>query len=275
MSSPIRTTSSRASRRAIPMTAGLLALIVTLVLASPAMAGKPTGEYKVFNDCPLGSAGVNECVFSQTTGGELLLGKMSVPITNTITFQGGQIVSGSEETFVAPTEGVTLSKTPETVTGGFEMHTVTATLELVGTVVLSRKKLAAGEGTALQLPSRVHLKNEIFGESCFVGSSTSPITITLTTGSTSPPAPNKSIKGSPGTLESKEGGNLLVYSGDSLVDNAFAVSTGAKGCGGSEESLIDPLLDSLWGLPSAAGHNTAILKGTSKFASALAVKESE
>ena len=270
MFSRFRTASRRAAPMAVP-----LGLLITLAVASPAMAGKPTGEYKVFNDCPLGTAGVNECVFSQTTGGELLLGKMSVPITNTITFQGGQIVTEKEETFVAPTEGVTLSKTPESVTGGFEMHPVTATLELVGSVVLSRKKLAAGEGTALQLPSRVHLKNEIFGESCFVGSSASPITITLTTGSTAPPPPNKSIKGSPGTLESKEGGNLLVYSGDSLVDNAFAVSSGAKGCGGAEESLIDPLLNSLWGLPSAAGHNTAILKGTSKFASALAVKESE
>jgi hypothetical protein len=255
--------------------AGLLALIATLALAPPALAGKPTGEYKVFNDCPLGTSGVNECVFSQTTGGELRINKMIVPITNTITFQGGQIVTETEEKFVAPTEGVTLSKTPETVAGGFESHTVTATLELVGSVTLSRKKLAAGESTALQLPSRLHLKNEVFGESCFVGSTVSPITLTLTTGSTSPPEPNKSIKGSPGTFESKEGGNLLVYSGASLVDNSFAEPVGAKGCGGAEESLIDPVLNSLWGLPSAAGHNTAILKGTWKFASALAVKESE
>jgi hypothetical protein len=274
MSSPIRIAPRPGSRRRASLTAVPLALFATLAIAPSAMAGKPTGEYKVFNDCPLGTAGVNECVFTQTTGGELRLGSMVVPITNTITFQGGQIVTETEEKFVEPTEGVTLSKTPESVTGGFEMHPVTATLELVGSVTLSRKKLAAGEGTALQLPSRVHLKNEVFGESCFVGSSTSPITLVLTTGTTSPPEPNKPIKGSPGTFESKEGGKLLVYSGDSLVGNAFSVPV-VKGCGGIEESLLDPALDSLWMLPAAAGHNTAILKGTSKFASALAVKESE
>lgn len=254
--------------------AGLLALLVALALTPSALAGKPTGEYKNFNDCPLGTAGVNECFYSKTSGGELVIDKMDVPLTNAITIQGGQIVTETEEKFVAPTEGMTLSATPETVTGGFESHTVTATLELVGSVSLSRKNLAAGEGVALQLPTRIHLKEESFGESCFVGSSASPITIKLTTGSTSPPAPNKSIKGSPGTFESKEGGNLLVYNGDSLVENAFSAPE-AKGCGGAEESLIDPLLDELWGLPSAAGHNTAILKGTSKFASATAVKESE
>jgi hypothetical protein len=256
------------------VTVGLLALLAALAAAPTAMAGKPTGEYKNFNDCPLGTAGVNECFYSQTTGGELVIDKMDVSLTNPVTIQGGQIVTETEEKFVAPTEGTTLSATPETVIGGFESHPVTATLELVGSVSLSRKNLAAGEGVALQLPTRIHLKNEVFGESCFVGSAASPITIKLTTGTTSPPEPNKPIKGSPGTPESKEGGKLLVYSSDSLVDNAFS-APGAKGCGGIEESLVDPLINELWGLPSAGGHNTAVLKGTSKFASAQAVKESE
>lgn len=271
MTRPLRAPSWR---RSMSTAAALLALSAGLALAPVAMAGNPTGEYKVFKDCPLGIAGVNECVYSQTTGGELILGKMSVPIINTITLQGGQIVTEKEEAFVEPTEGVTLSKTPETVAGGFEKTAVTATLELVGSVTLSRKKLAAGEGTALQLPVRVHLKNEFFGETCFIGSSASPVTLNLTTGATSPPPPNKSIKGSPGTFESKEGGNLLVYSGDSLVDNAFSVPV-VKGCGGSEEFILNPVLDSKYGLPSAAGHNSAIMKGTSKFASAQAVRESE
>ncbi len=255
--------------------AGLLALTVALTAASPAMAGKPTGEYEVFNDCPLKTLGVTECVYSQTTGGELVVGKMSIPIKKTIIFQGGQVVTEKEEVFVEPTEGTTLSKTAEEVPGGFESKPLTATLELVGSVTLSRKNLAASEGVALKLPTRLHLKNEFLGESCFVGSSAKPITLNLTTGATSPPPPNKSIKGTAGTFESKEGGNLLVYKGDSLVDNAFADSAGAAGCGGINESIIDPILNTKFGFPSAAGHNSAVMSGTSKFASAQAVRESE
>ena len=48
-----------------------------------------------------------------------------------------------------------------------------------------------------------------------------------------------------------------------------------EGCGGIFSFLIDPIVDSKLGLPSAAGHNTAILKGTLKVAAAEAVKASE
>jgi len=203
---------------------------------------------------------VTQCVYIPTKSGELLFGKASIPINNTIKIQGGLIVSGSEETFVNATEGATLSKTAEEVVGGFE-GPLTATLELVGTVTLSRTDLAVGEGTALKLPVRAHLKNMFVGETCFIGSST---------GATSPPPPNKSIKGSPGTEESKEGGNLVVHKADSLVENAFSVPQ-AEGCG----TLVTPILNAKFGLPSAAGHNSAILNGNSEFASAKAVEESE
>jgi hypothetical protein len=269
-----RTTPQRAPRRAVSALAGLLVLSVALATASTAMAGKPKGEFEVFAHCPLMVAGVNECVYSQTTSGELIFGKMIVPIKNTITLQGGLIVTETEETFVNPTEGVALSKTAQEVPGGFEGKPLSATLELVGAVALSRKNLKAEEGIALKLPVRVHLKNTALGESCFIGSSTSPITLNLTTGTTSPPPPNKPIKGSRGTFESKEEGTLEIFKGDSLVDNAFSVP-GASGCGGIFESIVDPIVDAKFGLPAAAGHNTAIMKGTSKFATAEAVRKSE
>jgi hypothetical protein len=276
MSSRLHPTPRRVSRRAISATTAVLVVFLALAMAmaSSAMAGKPKGEFAVFADCPLSTAGVNECVYSQTTGGSLVFGTMTAPITNAITLQGGLIVKEKEETFVNPTEGVTLSKTPETVTGGFESKPLTLTLELVGSVALSRTKLAKAEGVALKLPVRAHLKNELLGEACFIGSSSSPITLNLTTGTTSPPAPNKPIKGSPGTFESKEEGTLEIFKGDSLVDNAFSVP-GAKGCGGAFESIIDPVLDAKFSLPSAAGHSTAIMNGTSRFATAEAVRKSE
>ena len=120
----------------------------------------------------------------------------------------------------------------------------------------------------------MHLKNIFLGETCYVGSATSPVLLNLTTGATSPPKPNSPIHGTKGEFESKEGGNLLVYKNDALVENAFSSQT-PKSCGGIQESLIVPVLDSKYGWPSGAGNNTAVLKGTSKFASAEAVKASE
>jgi hypothetical protein len=122
----------------------------------------------------------------------------------------------------------------------------------------------------------VHLKNVFLGEACFLGTSASPITLNLTTGSTSPPKPNTSITGSSGEHESKEAGNLVVYKNDSLVENAFAVPGVAKGCAGLNESLIVPILNSKYGWPAAAGNkSTVVLSGTTKVASAEAVKKSE
>jgi hypothetical protein len=258
----------------------LCALIAALAMAPAAMAGKPKGEYADFNDCPLGTSGVSQCVYAVLSGGELVFNKMDVPIKHTITLQGGLIVTEKEETFVNTTEGQTLSKTEQEVPGGFvgiggpETSPETVTLELVGSVALSRANLAAGTGTALKLPVRAHLKNEDFGEACYLGTSASPIALDLTTGATSPPKPNKSIKGTAGEKETKEEGNLVIYKNDSLVENAFAVP-GAKGCGGVYETLIDPLIDEKYGLPASAGYSTVILSGTSEFASAEAVRKSE
>jgi hypothetical protein len=121
----------------------------------------------------------------------------------------------------------------------------------------------------------VHLKNVFLGEACYLGTSASPITLNLTTGVTSPPKPNKPITGSSGEHESKEAGNLVIYKNDALVENAFSLPAVAKGCGGIEESLIAPVLNSKYGWPSAAGTNTSIFDGTTKFAAASAVKASE
>jgi len=63
------------------------------------------------------------------------------------------------------------------------------------------------------------------------------------------------------------------------VNNSFAAPV-AEGCGsqilfGLFTGIIDSAVDSELGLPSAAGHNTAILNGTQEIAIAAAVKASE
>jgi hypothetical protein len=261
------------------------------------MAGTPTGEYANFSQCPLSNPAVVTCIYGKTTSGEFKIGSTSVPLTKATTLQGGIEQKGSELTFVGAANGETLSKTPETVPGGLlkivapsswpgwlqaifnefinkGLTGVTATTELVGTPTLNLFAALSGSGTALALPVRVHLENPFLGGSCYIGSGSHPISVNLTTGTTSPPAPNEPITGSPGQTEVKNEGNLIFIANNSLVDNSFAVPT-AEGCGGIFSFLVDPAVDAELGLPSAAGHNTAILNGSQELAAATAVRASE
>jgi len=125
----------------------------------------------------------------------------------------------------------------------------------------------------LTLPLKIHLENPLLGSGCYIGSNAHPVVIEFTSGTTSPPAPNKPITGKPGENKFSAGG-VLTNTGNELVNNSYA-APGAEGCGGIFSFLIDPILDSKLGLPSAAGHNTAILRGTLQAASAEAVTASE
>jgi hypothetical protein len=109
---------------------------------------------------------------------------------------------------------------------------------------------------------------------CYVGSSSSPVILELTAGSTSPPPPNKSIAGTAGKFEFLEKNKLVRLSGAELVDNAWSAPP-ASGCGGILSFLVNPIINSQIGLPSAAGHNTASLKDTIKIVTALAVKNND
>jgi hypothetical protein len=282
-----------------------VASIATLGLASPALAvtHHPTGVYAPFADCPLSNSSTELCIAAKTTSGEFKIGKQTVPITNPITLQGGAKENPTTEQleFIGAEDGNTLSKTPQNVPGGlldlvnckeisnfiervlceatFEngVTGVTATSELAApatSIQLSTTNLLLGSGTALQLPLKVKLSNPLLGESCYIGSNSKPIVIPFTTGATSPPPPNKSIKGSPGELEILEGGLLARIKKNSLVNNSFA-APGAEGCGGIFAFLIDPIIDAKLGLPAAAGQNTAILNGSLEDAAASAVKASE
>jgi hypothetical protein len=124
------------------------------------------------------------------------------------------------------------------------------------------------------LPTKIKLSNPFLGNNCYIGSNSSPVVIDFTSGETSPPPPNKPIKGSKGTLTVNEAGTLVTLSGGSLVNNSFA-APGAKGCGGFFSFLIDPFVNSIVGLPSPAGTNAAVLEGKLQTAEAEAVRESE
>jgi hypothetical protein len=282
-----------------------MAGLASLAIASSASATEhhPTGNFAPFKYCPLSNKATELCTVANTTSGSFTVGKRTVPINKTITLQGGlhENETTEELEFIAAEGAETLSKTPLFVPGGllnivapeflnkeqkekFEkvinegITGVTATTELAApasAIKLNTTNLIFETGTALQLPIKVKLGNVFLGNECYVGSEASPIILHLTTGTTSPPAPNKPIKGSAGALEILEEGNLVRLTGGSLVDNAWA-APGAHGCGGKLfEGIVDEAVNKELGLPAAAGNNTAILSGSLEEAVAEAVKASE
>ncbi len=277
-----------------------LALVASLVVLPVAQASAsshhPKGEFSNFGECPLSHAKLELCLYSKSNGGFFQVGAKTVPLKNPVTLQGG--LEGG--VFIGAENGETLSKTPQPVPGGLlgieapawwpsflrewfnetinnGLTGVTATVEVAGSVSnikVNPTNLIFGKGTALSLPTKIKLSNSFLGSNCYIGSDSSPVTIDFTTGETSPPPPNKPIKGSVGEVTSNEEGTLVSISGGQLVNNSFA-APGANGCGGLFSFLIDPFVNSIVGLPSAAGTNTAILEGLLQTAFAPAVRASE
>ncbi len=284
--------------------APLMAVAMFALAPSTAMAEEhhPTGNFAPFKYCPLSNPAVEACVVAVSKSGELKVGKKTTPITNPITLQGGFHVNPTtgEEEFYGAENGETLSKTPQYVNGGLfgveapeswpkeakekfnkmvneGLTGVTETTELAGpasAIKLHSSHILFEEGVGLELPVKIKLDNVLLGSSCYLGSEANPIILKLTTGTTSPPEPNKPIKGSAGKLEVLESETILRLIGGSLVDNSFAAPE-ATGCGGSFSKYVDPLVNSILGVPAAAGHNTTILTGNLEQGFAEAVRASE
>ena len=280
----------------------LTAALATLAFSSLAMAAphNPKGEYIQFADCPLSRVTITDCVYQTVTGGSFTIGKRTVPLKNPMTLQGGFEGAGSGIKFFGAEDGNTLSKTSQPVPGGlFGINPpswwpksmqekfnntidngftgVTATVELAGpatSLKLNTEHLIFQEGVAIQMPVKVKLDNRLLGSNCYIGSNSSPMVLSMTTGTTAPPAPNLPISGALGDLSFDQSFTLATLVGMRLVDNAFVVPK-ASGCGGLLSSFIDPLVNSLIGTPSSAGRNTAILEGDLQDATALAVRASE
>lgn len=282
----------------------LIAAVSALSVATGAQA-KLVGEYTRFEQCPFSNLEVSKCVYSVTESGEVILGSKKVPIVNPTVLQGGygetieEKEGGEFARFYGASNGVTLSKTPQPVPGGLAglvnckeisepfvrfscelalengVTGVNSTLELAkpaSEIRISENNLGGEIGTALQLPVKVHLENPFLGSNCYVGSSSSPIIWNLTSGTTNPPAPNKPITGTAGELIPIDEGRILEARNAKLVDNAWS-APGVSGCGGFlVELILDPVIDTSSGLPSAAGRNTAVLGGTLYVGSANAVR---
>jgi hypothetical protein len=276
--------------------AGTMTALAALALASsaPASSHNPTGEFAVFAECPLSRATLDDCVYSVTSDGSVTIGAKTVPIENPVTLQGGFEGASPEIEFYGAENGDTLSKTPQPVPGGLVGVTapkwwpkflqnwfnglieegftgVNAVVELAKPatdIELNTENLINLEGTTLGLPVKVKLENLILGNSCYIGSNTSPIQIDLTTG------PSGSLEGSFGVLDFNQAFTLITITGARLVDNTFEVPA-AKGCGGLFSLFVDPLVNTILGTPTESGENAAILEGTLQDGAAVAVRASE
>jgi len=262
----------------------LVVAVLSLTLPTTASAKKkPKGptqeekeEFQIFQHCPLTEA--TACVASITSGGEFIIATKTVPISKPILLQGG--VAGNfwfKQPMIPAVGAETMQRVPEEVPGGLVGvgglgGEVTATAEIAGpvsSVILSPYNLATLNGTAVTLPLKVHLSNELLGENCYIGSDEEPILLHLTSGKTSPPEGVEPISGSEEQPWATPAGISYVHK-LVLVDNTFSVP-GAQGCGNGLDSLvIDQLVDTDIGLPSAAGSNTVIMKGETKLAEVTA-----
>jgi hypothetical protein len=269
-----------------------LAVSLAAVAVSPALAER-TGEYKVFEHCPLATKHLEACLVSRTESGAITIGKQEVPIISTQTLQGGFTENSKEElSFVGAEGGETFSKTPQKVPGGllgikckeikgefliekglratceylFEhgLTEVKARTELAkpaSSIGLSEDNLLLESGTALSLPVKVKLENTLFGSECYIGSEKEPITLNLTSGTSG------SLKGRVGLPTTRAEGGILVISFNTLVDSGFSAPK-ATGCG---FGLLDGIINEKIGLP-ASTTDTATLNNTIEQATASVVK---
>jgi hypothetical protein len=278
------------------------ALLLAMLIPASSASAALEGEYAKFKTCPVSNPAVGSCVYAESTSGSFTIGAKTVPLIKPVILKGGLSATFQELTsqnivLYAPTDGQTLSKTPQTVPGGLTgvvapswwpqflrdlfnetinngFTGVTATVELAApasAVKFNFANLFARSGPGLALPVKVKLDNPFLGSSCYIGSNSQPIQLNLTDGTTSPPPPNTPITGDFGQINGADEGNIVFFENQKILDNSFS-APGTNGCGGLFSFLVDPFVSSILGVPAAAGHNTAILQGFNYLASGAAVR---
>lgn len=261
-------------------TSAAAVVLVMLGTAAAASAGRPTGDFARFQQCPRFTADVNLCLYAETLGGKVTIGKRTLQIERPIVLQGGIVKSewAFAERFVGALNGETFSHTPEKVPGGLLGSPLYVVLELIppaNEVVISTANLQNQSGAAIVLPARMHLENSILGGECYIGSRSHPIVMHLTSATTSPNPPNRPISGTVGYIAAKDEFELFEITGDSLVDNTFSAPA-ATGCGSpTRESVMDSLVDHELGLPSPDGYNAIVQLNTIWEATTVGVIASE
>ena len=259
----------RSRYRKILVAAGT-ALASMALLASAAQATTPAPPYEDFAGCPSPAEEpfIGNCIKLDFSSGHIGIGKRSIPVTNPILFKGG--IEQETGNILYNAEGG-IVPAQQTVPGGLigltgykwldELVESSSLLKLYATVELAGQPGSLTEPST-SFPVKVHLENPLLGSSCYVGSTASPIVLNLTTGTTSPPPPNKPISGeSPVEFESEAERPAVLIASGTFVDNAYSVPA-ASGCVlnlGPIHKSIDAPVNQAYGLPAAAGTNETVL----------------
>jgi len=247
--------------------AGMAILAIALFAPLAQAKEEPQPGFTQFRGCPRPEEQKKEfCIRADVTGGHLQFGTKNVPIENPLALTGG--TNGVFEEFSANSEGG-LTKVKQKVPGGvLGLTGLTWLLEFFGSEALTLYGVTELAGVPsnfdfshVTLPIKVHLETPsgVLGNTCYIGSVSSPIVLNNTTGTTSPPPPNKPITGKEGEFSEAE--EIVKFTNGIYVDNAFSVP-GASGCVlklfGFIPISLNGFVNSQSGLPSAAGHNEAV-----------------
>lgn len=250
------------SKHLAKLLGAVVAAITAVAMVAPAaQATTPAPGYEAFAGCPSPAElpTIKSCVRTVIDGGHFQMGSKDVPLTNPITLAGGIAQGG----FVVANSKGGLTPVKQQVPGGIIGITgfdwLVNFLSLEGLKLYAVTELAGQPktGETLSLPIKVHLINPVLGNSCYVGSVSSPIALNLTYGTTSPPPPNKPITGTPPEFSFDSAGIIHADNGV-LVDNSFS-APGASGCVltlfGFIPISLNGIVNSQSGLPAAAGTN--------------------
>ncbi|MGW1226231.1 hypothetical protein [Streptomyces sp. NPDC001478] len=276
--------------------AAVIAIPLTPLSASAATASL-NGDWAPFSRCPVddpamlaadGQDIVASCVSSYSPGGEFKLGTTEAAIgANDLQFGVLQDTAAGTFKVVPPKEGALISA-PTEIPGGLlglmcpsdipvvsavcgqitnvSLNRVTATVESIGTP--SEFDLTAGLGVGrpiVKLPVRVHLKNSLLGDNCYIGSASEPIVLRPQNAT----QPSLAIQRFDGNGTSNPAGGAMLrfaLTGNSQADTTFAVPK-ASGCGlGGVLSWAVNLKE---GLPSLSGDNHITLNNASTYSGAL------
>ncbi|MEU8804642.1 hypothetical protein [Spirillospora sp. NPDC048819] len=245
----------RSSRLALPAVVG--AALLTFGLASPAAAANPDPipESFEFSDCPTLPEGASpffsHCWVAVVTSGTFKIGNFDQQIEEPIRITWAETFN--TDTFES-----------KTIFGALDAEKMLVQPGLFGDPFLSAVYAQVEYAGGFEIPTsstfriniglKVRLINPLLGNHCRVGSNDNPISLSLTTGTTNPPAPNTPITGE--NVSTARDNPLPVVLQAQHVGNAFSVP-GADGCG-FDLGGLNWIVNQIGGFPSPAGTNTMI-----------------
>ncbi|OON82805.1 hypothetical protein [Streptomyces tsukubensis] len=265
--------------RALGLLAGCVGLTVAAVGPASAAGGPLSPPYTGLESCPLDSPELGNttnlqvgCVTSTTSGGTFSIGDTTVKLGTPIKLKfgvywdssgpGAELPDGGSANLyhtVAPSSGNLLDSpaTEVTIPGIWNVipgiTSVKAQVEQAGPLTEFAPLAAGTTVPVFRLPIKLHLIHPLLGPRCYLGSDSTPIVL----------RPAALDAGTVDVQADPNGHQTLIasFSKASLKDTSFSVP-GAKGCGVLGLGALDPVINGLFKLPSAAGKNSVTFAPT-------------